>query len=388
MEVPVDLLDFPPCMDHVALLSKIEGVTVETENGPLRLVLPAYMEISEAHEEIRKVQEQATKDYLEGGEFRAPSNYTEFAYNLHVLLHVHAEIGVLSLSTEYAVHFGHQFPVDQFLPPRTSLSGGLGFFGVAIIKTEEGKESICLPKLPAETTYREICDILANNPPPPTDRPLEQDDHDLYDDEPDFKRRRVMADVDEDILESTLKAVHALLLDLSESDENRGVDDVDVPIRGLDEEFETRWKVRFDPQAFGVSSILQFLKKFPKVFSVLNNGVEMVVRPQPAPIFDVPEEGGVSTGPSSFLTLRPFTLGAATRLAGICVNLVAESAAENTEFEDKFASYEQVQQLIDVFMEGKSATEEISAVASLQDVTKPDPDKVTAAPKGRPQKGL
>lgn len=374
MEVPVDPYDFPPCMDHVALLQTIRGVIVKTDNGQLRIAIPADMTIDKAFEEIRKVQEGAARHYVDGGIFREPADYTEFAYNLHVFLHIHAEIGLISLAAAYAAHFGHPFPIYKFLPAGTDLCEGLSYFCVATVNTERGTETTVSPKLPYETTYRDIFALLDRNPPP-VGRLAECED------EPDAKRRRIMADVDDDVLDSTIRAVYALLKDLAESvtrDEHVDqLDDVDVPIRDLETEFETRWKIKFDSEVFGVSSMLQFLKKFPKVFCVINNGIEMVVRPQPAPIFELPDEGGF--GPTALLSVSPFTLGAATRLAGLCVNIVAENAAQNTELEERYVSYDQVQQLIDVFVDGK-ASNDVRAVDALQDVIRPDPDKIPAPP--------
>ena len=48
-----------------------------------------------------KIQESAQKEYLAGGKFRKPETHEEFAYNLHVLLHAHGELGLVGLEQAY-----------------------------------------------------------------------------------------------------------------------------------------------------------------------------------------------------------------------------------------------------------------------------------------------
>jgi len=368
-EIVVDESDFPPCIDIIPLLKTIRGVTVEDKKGPLRLVVTGRTNRSSAVEELKRVQAQAVTQIRHGGALRAPSEFAELAYFLHVLLHVHPEIALQNLATVYTNHYGHQFPISKFVSSRTSLAPALTSFGVVMISASAGRSTVSA-KLPIHTTYREILDLLRKNPPPGQEKV-----------EPAPKRRRMMGNIEDDVVDSTLRSLHSLLIDLSEGDESTKIDNVDIPIRDLEEEFELRWKVKFDPLVFGVSSTLHFLKKFPKVFNVINNGLEMVVRPVANPSFEIPLEGSVGSGTSSFLTVRPFTFGAATRLAALCVNAVAESAATNTEFEEKYASYDQVEELIDILVEGKPAND-ICAVTALQDVIRPDPDRV-AAPRTR-----
>jgi len=379
MGIPINPLDFPPCMDLDALLAKIEGTTYDRSSGMLEIDDPGETEEATVRDALGKIQVLSVNEYFTGGNFRIPSTVEELAYNIHVLLNVCGEIGVLSLGKRYASHFGHPLPIDNFLPPNTSLSDGLEMLDVVSVLREEDEETQISAKYVRDHKFSSLIERFAAHPPP-IKRALASVENPMA---PAPKRRKVADEVSEEVLESTLRAMHGLITDLS------GENEVEIPVRCIEDRFETRWKVRFEPLAFSASSMLQFLKKFPKVFSVRNDGVEMVVRAQHAPQFTAQTDADALADPQAPSVTRPFTLGAASRLAGLCVNIAAESAPANADFDEKYASYDHVQQLIDIYVEGKHAIEDTSATEVTKDVSKPDPDKITIqSSKVRLQRGL
>jgi len=384
MEIPVNPHDFPPCMDLTLLLSKIEGTSYNSHARTLEFDSDEVDE-STVRDALGKIQVLSVNEYFIGGNFRIPLTVEEFAYNIHVLLNVTGQIGVLSLGKKYANHFGHPMPIDDFLPPNTGLSDGLEMLDVVTVLREDDEETLVSAKYVHDHRFGTLVERFAAHPPA-IKRALAAARRTTLDDSgaPGGKRRKVADEVSEEVLESTLRAMHGLLTDLS------GENEIEIPVRCVEDRFETRWKIRFEPLSFNASSVLQFLKKFPKVFTVRNDGVEMVVKPRHGPEFSAQTDANAQQDPNAAsLTLRPFTLGAANRLAGLCVNIAAESAPANADFDEKYASYDHVQHLIDIYVEGKHAIEDTTAIEVTRDVAKPDPDKINVlSGKARLQRGL
>jgi len=371
-QIIVDMLDFPPCMDLANRLNDIQGARWDPLSMPQRMILDEDTDSNEIQEKLVMAQKLSIMDYSTPGIYRCPAALEEFAYNLHILLNVTGVMGISNLEKRYNEHFGHNIPFDDFLPPNTSVSEGLEMVDIVIVNMKPGEEATIQAKYPQERTFRMLVEQFYRDPPPLK--------FSLQDGQaPPSKKRKIAHQVGQEQIEGALKTLHATLIECV-GDEDY---DIEVPLRVLQNRYETKWKIRFDSEVFGSSSFLQFLRKFPKVFQVQNDGIEMTARALSNPDFSSPPETVPQTKPG-----RAFVLGAAHRLVGLCVNNAAEMVPQNADFDEKYASYECVQKLIDIYIEGKDAIE-TSAAEVTNDVAKPDPDKIVhTTHKQRMQRGF
>jgi len=152
----------------------------------------------------------------------------------------------------------------------------------------------------------------------------------------------------------------------------------EVPLQHLEEEFERHWHLRFDAKAVGELNTTDFLKRFPEVFRVRNNGFQIMVSPAEDPNFEDAAEVGMERAETQSEPAPDFTTSCAEQVISLLVNLVAEERKSGgAPLNFQYTSYEVVQDLLSKTREGGTPKEQSDLLNTLLDpkplVVKEDP---------------
>lgn len=181
-------------------------------------------------------------------------------------------------------------------------------------------------------------------------------------------KRRKLKGVDAASVTKLLMGLHHCLRRLVEVQKDTGGE---APLSRLEEEFKRHWRVSFDARAMGEANTAAFLRRFPDIFKVRSNGVQLMVSPVESPQFEAAAEAGMERGEVSQALNVPhgghFAASFGEQLAAMMANLVAEERKlGGAPLNYQYAAHEVVTDLLGKLRDGDS-DEESELLDSLLD---------------------
>eukprot|EP00747_Dinoflagellata_sp_TGD_P072270 gnl/TRDRNA2_/TRDRNA2_157408_c4_seq6.p1 gnl/TRDRNA2_/TRDRNA2_157408_c4~~gnl/TRDRNA2_/TRDRNA2_157408_c4_seq6.p1 ORF type:complete len:408 (-),score=72.39 gnl/TRDRNA2_/TRDRNA2_157408_c4_seq6:54-1196(-) len=184
-------------------------------------------------------------------------------------------------------------------------------------------------------------------------------------------KKRKLKGLDASALAKLISGIHQTLRRLAEapsSDKPNGVGE--APVSALESEFAKYWGLNFDVQAMGEPSTASFLSRFPEVFRLRSNGVQMMVAPIDAPNFEQAAESGmdraVEVRDSGLSTEYAVSFG--EQIMALLVNLVAEERKlGGAPLNYQFANYAIVQECSAGLRDGQSKEDLSKLIGDLMD---------------------
>lgn len=137
--------------------------------------------------------------------------------------------------------------------------------------------------------------------------------------EPAPKKRKVKGALEAGPLSKLLQGMHLALQQITKPPSKP-----ETAVNGFEDQLRKYWRTHFDVRAMGDNNMVGFMRRFPSVFNMKNNGVELVVSPMEAPDFDKAAEAGIEPirGPSEHAC--KFSAGMGEHVLALIVNLFAE----------------------------------------------------------------
>jgi len=137
--------------------------------------------------------------------------------------------------------------------------------------------------------------------------------------EPPAKKRKIKGALEVPQLSKLLQGMHAALQHLT-SPPNKP----ETSVNGLQNQLKRYWKTNFDAKAMGDTSMVGFLRRFPGVFSVKSNGLELVVSAMEAPDFNQEAENGLEPSRGLPEYACKFSSGVSEHVLAFMANLISE----------------------------------------------------------------
>merc|ERR1719240_392301 len=133
------------------------------------------------------------------------------------------------------------------------------------------------------------------------------------------KKRKVKGALEAAPLSKLLQGIHLALQEMT-----RPPKKPQVGMTSFEDQLQRYWRTHFDFRAMGDTNMVGFMRRFPSVFNVKSNGVELAISPAEAPDFDKAAESGIEPNRAPIEHPTKFTTGMSEHVLAMIVNLISE----------------------------------------------------------------
>lgn len=252
---------------------------------------------------VRTWIQDANQRYREGGVFLQPETIEGLLFNLHIVLHKHPLMRVGDLELNYRKHFGH--PLEW-----------LRFAKIDDIQPnlEKYPHIVEVSQIPGETgmVVKSVLSLMANH------AHVWQTHRTAKERKKEAKRKRDTSTPSKHTLINVKMSIHKMLKQVAAVNP--------MPASMLEKEFRDFWHIPIDARALGDTSMLSFVRKYPRVFNVnetdfLEPVVSAVEGVEPKDFVD-------DAQPVDARLQKPLRQKSADALVGMLVAVVAEKTVD------------------------------------------------------------